>query len=148
MNQQQIEGKWLQFKGALREKWGELTDSQLEETAGRHEQVVGLLEEHYGYSKERAEMALKKMGERLEVSPSYAGFWDTIEQGWQELQQTLATTYNKLKLNEIQRTQGKRDLLAKQIQVEYGVPRSEAYELLDDWAFGSMHLNAKQEAAN
>ena len=95
MNQQQIEGKWLQFKGALREKWGELTDSQLEETAGRHEQVVGLLEEHYGYSKEKAEVALKKMGERLEVSPSYAGFWDTIEQGWQELQQTLATTKSK-----------------------------------------------------
>ncbi|HLO98671.1 MAG TPA: CsbD family protein [Fimbriimonas sp.] len=148
MTQEQLEGKWLQFKGALREKWGELTDSQIEETAGRHEQVVGLLEERYGYTKERAEEAIAKLSERLDHNPSYSRFWQTIEEGWQDLQKSLATTYNKLRLGEVERTRGKRELLAQQIQSEYNLSRSEAFELLDDWAFGSIHLNTKQGVTN
>lgn len=148
MTQEQIEGKWLQFRGALREKWGELTDSQIDETAGRREQVVGLLEEHYGYTRERAEQALTKLSQRLDVSPSYNRFWETIESGWQDLQRSLTTTYNKLKLGQVERTRGKREMLASQIQSEYNVSRSEAFELLDDWAFGSIHLNAKQGVTN
>ena len=31
MNQDQLEGKWKQLKGRAKEKWGELTDDDLDE---------------------------------------------------------------------------------------------------------------------
>ena len=38
MNQNILEGKWMQLRGSIREKWGELTDDELDQIAG---DVVG-----------------------------------------------------------------------------------------------------------
>jgi uncharacterized protein YjbJ (UPF0337 family) len=45
----------MEVKGKLREKWGKLTDSDLEMVAGKKDQLVGLLQKHYGYAKDKAE---------------------------------------------------------------------------------------------
>jgi uncharacterized protein YjbJ (UPF0337 family) len=42
----------------VKEKWGKLTDDDLEVIAGKKEQLVGRLQERYGYSKEQAEKEL------------------------------------------------------------------------------------------
>lgn len=42
----------------MKEKWGKLTDDDLEVIAGKKEQLVGRLQERYGYSKEQAEKEL------------------------------------------------------------------------------------------
>lgn len=55
MNWDQIEGNWKQFKGQAQERWGELTNDELDEAAGRRQQLVGKLQERYGYAKEEAE---------------------------------------------------------------------------------------------
>ena len=55
MNWDQFEGKWKQSKGRIRERWGRLTDDDLEVIAGKREQLVGLLQERYGFNKEAAE---------------------------------------------------------------------------------------------
>jgi uncharacterized protein YjbJ (UPF0337 family) len=54
MNWQQIEGKWKQLKGAAKQKWGKLTDNDLDFIAGKRDQLVGKLQEKYGMSKEEA----------------------------------------------------------------------------------------------
>lgn len=41
MNWDQVEGKWKQTKGAFKEKWGKLTDSDLDVIAGKRDQFVG-----------------------------------------------------------------------------------------------------------
>lgn len=148
MNQEQIEGKWRQVTGSLREKWGELTDNQIEAVAGKKDQLVGLLEEQYGYTKEKAEEALFKFGERLDQNPSYNAFWEGVESGWNLLKLALVQTYNRLKPSDVEKTAGKRDQLVKHIEREYQVSRSEAYELLDDWAYGSIHLATNKGAFN
>jgi len=33
MNAEQLKGKWMQFKGELKEKWGKFTDNDLQEMA-------------------------------------------------------------------------------------------------------------------
>jgi len=48
MNWDQIEGKWTQFKGKVKEKWGKLTDDDLDKIGGRKDQLVGKLQERYG----------------------------------------------------------------------------------------------------
>lgn len=55
MNWDQIEGKWKQLKGSAKEKWGDLTDDDLDRVNGKREHLVGLVQEKYGHAKEKAE---------------------------------------------------------------------------------------------
>ncbi len=55
MNWNQLRGKWKQSKGKVREKWGNLTDDDLEIIAGQREQFIGRVQERYGIVKEEAE---------------------------------------------------------------------------------------------
>jgi uncharacterized protein YjbJ (UPF0337 family) len=48
MNADQLKGQWVQFKGDLKEKWGEFTDNDLEEIAGIYDKFVGKVQERYG----------------------------------------------------------------------------------------------------
>ena len=55
MNQDIFEGKWKEMRGQVKEWWGKLTDQDLDQAAGNAEQIVGLLQQKYGYTRERAE---------------------------------------------------------------------------------------------
>ena len=58
MNWEQIEGNWKQYTGAVKEKWGQLTDDDLTEINGKRDQLAGKLQKRYGYAKERAQKEL------------------------------------------------------------------------------------------
>jgi len=55
MNWDQVEGKWKQAKGSVKERWGKLTDDDLDVIAGKRDQLVGKIHERYGISKEQAQ---------------------------------------------------------------------------------------------
>ena len=55
MNWDQIKGKWTQYKGKARERWGDLTDDDLDRAAGNRDQLVGKIQERYGIAKEEAQ---------------------------------------------------------------------------------------------
>jgi uncharacterized protein YjbJ (UPF0337 family) len=55
MNTDILEGKWKQIRGEIRETWGELTDSELEQIAGKRDKLAGTLQEKYGWSRDEAE---------------------------------------------------------------------------------------------
>ena len=55
MNWDQIEGNWKQFAGKARAKWGEITEDELQQTKGRREEMIGLVQERYGDSRAEAE---------------------------------------------------------------------------------------------
>ena len=55
MNWDQIEGKWKQFKGSVKQQWGKMTDDDLDHIAGTRDKFVGKLQERYGLAKEDAE---------------------------------------------------------------------------------------------
>ena len=55
MNNDTMAGNWKQFTGSILEKWGKLTDDDLDVIAGRKEQMVGKIQEKYGIAKEEAE---------------------------------------------------------------------------------------------
>lgn len=48
-------GKWKQFRGRMREQWGKLTDDQVDQIGGNYDRLVGVLQENYGYTREKAE---------------------------------------------------------------------------------------------
>lgn len=54
MDWNRLEGNWKQFKGKIREKWGDLTDDDIEKIEGHREQFEGMLQQRYGYAKDKA----------------------------------------------------------------------------------------------
>ena len=54
MDKDQAKGAWTKAKGKVREKWGELTDDDLDRIQGKYEQLVGALQQRYGWEKEKA----------------------------------------------------------------------------------------------
>lgn len=55
MNRNILEGNWKQIRGSIREKWGELTDDELDQIAGKRDKLAGVLQERYGYTQMEAE---------------------------------------------------------------------------------------------
>jgi uncharacterized protein YjbJ (UPF0337 family) len=55
MNSDQFKGKWKQLKGSVKERWGKLTDDDLDVIDGQQEQLVGIIQERYGIAREAAE---------------------------------------------------------------------------------------------
>ena len=53
MDWNRVEGNWKQFKGAAKEKWGKLTDDDLNVIEGRREQLEGKLQQRYGFAKDQ-----------------------------------------------------------------------------------------------
>jgi uncharacterized protein YjbJ (UPF0337 family) len=65
MNKDIFEGKWNQMRGQVKGWWGKLTDDDLDRVGGKYDQFVGLVQEKYGYTRERVEDELdKRMAER------------------------------------------------------------------------------------
>jgi uncharacterized protein YjbJ (UPF0337 family) len=55
MNKDTMKGNWKQLKGKIKEKWGSLTDDELDQFEGKKDQLVGKIQEKYGLSREEAE---------------------------------------------------------------------------------------------
>jgi len=55
MNQDQFKGNWNVFKGKVKEKWGRLTDDELDVAEGHRDQLIGNIQKRYGLAKEEAE---------------------------------------------------------------------------------------------
>ena len=55
MNWDQIEGRWKELKGSVKERWGKLTDDDLNVIGGKKDQLVGHIQERYGIAKDEAQ---------------------------------------------------------------------------------------------
>ena len=68
LNEEIFAGKWNQLRGAVQQKWGELTDDDLDRVEGSARRMMGVLQERYGYTKERAEQELEKFMKSNQVA--------------------------------------------------------------------------------
>jgi uncharacterized protein YjbJ (UPF0337 family) len=50
------------MRGKLKEKWGKLTDDELDQAEGNRDYLIGKVQEKYGLSKEEAQKQLDKFG--------------------------------------------------------------------------------------
>jgi uncharacterized protein YjbJ (UPF0337 family) len=55
MNWDRVQGNWKQFKGQVQQKWGKLTDDDLDVIEGKRTELAGRLQQRYGYAKDEAE---------------------------------------------------------------------------------------------
>ena len=54
-NRDVLAGKWKEIRGKAKQTWGKLTDNDLDRITGRFDELVGLVQQRYGYDKARAE---------------------------------------------------------------------------------------------
>ncbi len=66
MNWQQVEGNWNSYKGKVRAQWAKLTDGDMDEIAGRRDQLVGRIQRSYGLARDVAEKQVDEFSRRLE----------------------------------------------------------------------------------
>ncbi len=55
MNKDIVQGHWQEIKGKLRQQWGDLTDSDISRVKGTRQELRGLIQQKYGYEKDRVE---------------------------------------------------------------------------------------------
>jgi uncharacterized protein YjbJ (UPF0337 family) len=68
INKDILMGKWKQLKGQVRQQWGKLTDDQVERVGGRYEELVGMIQERYGYTRDQAQQQVDDFLKRFEKS--------------------------------------------------------------------------------
>lgn len=59
-----LKGNWKQAAGLLKEQWGKLTDDDLRQVAGVRDQLLGKLQEKYGWARSEAERQLERFENR------------------------------------------------------------------------------------
>lgn len=68
-----FEGMWKQAKGQVREWWGKLTDDDVERIGGKKDKLLGVLQERYGYTRERAEEEVRRRVSEYQLEHQHPG---------------------------------------------------------------------------
>ncbi len=55
MNDDVLRGQWKQLRGQVKEWWGVLTEDDLDEIDGQRDQLIGKLQQKYGFTRDQAE---------------------------------------------------------------------------------------------
>ena len=64
-NRDVLTGNWKQIRGKVKQTWGKLTDNDLTRINGRFEELAGLVQERYGYTREKAEKEVTDFIEKM-----------------------------------------------------------------------------------
>lgn len=64
LNEDILKGKWSEIKGDLQAKFGELTESDLDQNSGNLKSIAGLLQQKYGLKKEEVDQKIDQLIEK------------------------------------------------------------------------------------
>jgi uncharacterized protein YjbJ (UPF0337 family) len=55
-----LKGQWNELKGRVKERWGELTNDDLDRIEGRRDQLVGAIQQQYGRARDEVEREVER----------------------------------------------------------------------------------------
>lgn len=87
MNQQQLAGNWNEIKGALKKKWGQLTDQDLKGMEGNLDQLIGLLQRKTGETREKIEQFLGEISPESLVQQVASSTREYVEKAGEQVGQ-------------------------------------------------------------
>ena len=64
INAQELQGQWNKLRGQVKEKWGQLTDDDLQIQGGNIDQLVGRIQQKTGEGREAIERYLNELSSR------------------------------------------------------------------------------------
>lgn len=65
-----LQANWDQFKGQVKQKWGQLTDDDLTVMTGKRDELSGKVQERYGVTKEEADRQVDEWLAGLQPAPA------------------------------------------------------------------------------
>jgi uncharacterized protein YjbJ (UPF0337 family) len=78
MNADQLTGKWMQFKGKLKQQWGKFMENGLQEEEGNYDKIIGMLQERYGGN--CVSLVRERYGENKDELMKWADRWQQRSQ--------------------------------------------------------------------
>ena len=72
INAQELQGQWNKLRGQVKERWGQLTDDDLQIQGGNIDQLVGLIQQKTGEGREAIEKFLSDLTSRSSSAVSQA----------------------------------------------------------------------------
>lgn len=81
MNWDRIKGNWKQLKGKIRQRWGELTDDDLDRLQGQREELAGKIQETYGIGREEADRQLDQFADEVDKETGRQDFGSVYDAG-------------------------------------------------------------------
>jgi uncharacterized protein YjbJ (UPF0337 family) len=78
MNADQLKGKWMQFKGELKQQWGKFIDNDLQQIEGSYDKIIGMLQERYGGN--CVSLVREQYGEKKDELMKWADHWQQRSQ--------------------------------------------------------------------
>lgn len=60
ITRQELEGQWKQVKGRIQERWGQFSDEELQRAKGSAEQLVGVIQQKTGESRNAIEQFIEQ----------------------------------------------------------------------------------------
>ena len=72
MKEDILKSQWAQIRSQIKEWWSVLTDDDLDKINGRRDQLIGMLQQKYGFTKEEATRELDDHLAQLKIAPTMA----------------------------------------------------------------------------
>jgi uncharacterized protein YjbJ (UPF0337 family) len=94
INAQALQGQWNQVKGQVRERWGQLTDDDLQIHGGNVDQLVGRIQQRTGETREAVERFLTDLTGRGSSAVAHAT--EAVSQYAQHASDRLRDRYSDL----------------------------------------------------
>lgn len=122
-----VRSNWNQAKGFLQEKWGELTNDDLERIKGSREKLVGKLQEYYSLTADEAKKQVDEWQKNFEKG------WSKAYDNWEKLKDNISQQWDKLTKDQLDEIGGERSELIYQLQKVYNISEEEARQQVDEW---------------
>lgn len=65
LNEDVLKGKWIEFRGGVRNLWGNITDEEIDQTKGSFSKLVDLIQQKHGESKDSISQKLDRLKDSL-----------------------------------------------------------------------------------
>jgi len=92
VNQQTLQGNWNEIKGKLRNKWGQLTNDDLQQAHGNVDQLIGLIQRKTGEARNAIEKFLDES-----AADGAGGLNQAAETAREYAQQAIDTVQDRTK---------------------------------------------------
>jgi uncharacterized protein YjbJ (UPF0337 family) len=104
VNQQTLQGNWNELKGKLRNKWGQLTNDDLQQARGSVDQLIGLIQRKTGEDRNTVEKFLEEatadgataVSEAADTAREYAQqAMETVQERTKQAADTFKKSYDQ-----------------------------------------------------
>ncbi|MEX2120152.1 MAG: CsbD family protein [Pirellulales bacterium] len=87
LNAQEIQGHWDMLRGKVKEKWGQLTDDDLQIVGGNVDQLVGRIQQKTGQQRREIESFLDDLLSQSGISRAKEAVAGYVQQSAQQVQE-------------------------------------------------------------